>query len=44
MLRSAKALKRNNKEHQGILIDSSMARRFFASMKFGRSGFFAQLS
>jgi len=41
MLGSAKALKRNNGEQQGILIGPSMAPRFVASMKFGRGGFFA---
>jgi len=41
MLGNAKALKRNNGEHQGILIGPSMAPRFFASMKFGCSGLFA---
>jgi hypothetical protein len=40
MLGKAKALKRNNREHQGILIGPSMAPRFFESAKFHSRGFF----
>ncbi len=39
MLRSAKALKRNNEESNGIFIGPSMAPRFFESVKFVRHGF-----
>ncbi len=40
MLRSAKALKRNNEESSGILIGPSMAPRFFRANEFLRGGFF----
>jgi len=39
MLRSPKALKRNNEESKGIFIGPSMAPRFFESVKFVRHGF-----
>ncbi len=39
MLRSAKPLKRNNEESNGIFIGLSMAPRFFESVKFVRHGF-----
>ncbi len=40
---SAKALKRNNRERNGILIGPSMAPRVFESVKFRRGGLFHPL-
>ena len=40
MLRSAKALKRNNREREGILIGPSKAPRFSRSLRFRHCGFF----